>query len=147
MPLPFKLRLGRRSQQYNVASKELFVIPVELLDQSAVECTLLAHSVGQECLQSVCQRLGLQDVRIFGLLCYSKRAMFQWIDLDKPVKKQLEKFSDTLRLYLRVQLFVPNIDQLTDPVSRSHYYLQLKVKLRYSYLRACSPMDLYRCDI
>ena len=70
--MPFGLRLGRRSQQYNVLSKELFVVPVELLDQSTVECTLLATSSGQECLENVCQRLGLQDIKYFGLLCYSR---------------------------------------------------------------------------
>lgn len=59
--MPFKLRL-KKSRQYNVVSKSLFVICVELLDSTSIECTLSAESVGRECLDNVCQRLGLNQV-------------------------------------------------------------------------------------
>lgn len=59
--MPFKLRL-KKSRQYNVVSKNLFVITVELLDHSLIECTLSADSTGQECLYNVCQRVGLHQV-------------------------------------------------------------------------------------
>lgn len=59
--MPFKLRL-KKSRQYNVVSKSLFVICVELLDNATIECTLSSESVGRECLDNVCQRLGLQQV-------------------------------------------------------------------------------------
>lgn len=62
--MPFKLRL-KKSRQYNVVSKSLFVICVELLDGSTIECTLSSESVGRECLDNVCQRLGLQQVCLF----------------------------------------------------------------------------------
>ena len=61
--MPFKLRL-KKSRHYNVVSKSLFVICVELLDGNSVECTLSAESNGRECLNNVCQRLGLQQVRL-----------------------------------------------------------------------------------
>lgn len=64
--MPFKLRL-KKSRQYNVVSKSLYVICVELLDSTSIECTLSAESVGQECLDSVCQRLGLHQVVIYHL--------------------------------------------------------------------------------
>lgn len=63
--MPFKLRLKKSSRQYNVVSKSLYVICVELLDSTSIECTLSAESVGQECLDSVCQRLGLHQVNIY----------------------------------------------------------------------------------
>lgn len=59
--MPFKLKL-KKSRQYNVSSKNLFVLSVELLDNTTVECTLSSQSLGQECLNNVCQRLGLQQV-------------------------------------------------------------------------------------
>jgi hypothetical protein len=34
-------------QQYNVASKSVFVLTVELLDSSVLECTLSAESTGR----------------------------------------------------------------------------------------------------
>ena len=59
--MPFKLRLKKK--QYNVVTKAVFVICVELLDNSIVECTLCADSLGYDCLDNVCQRLGLNQVR------------------------------------------------------------------------------------
>ena len=59
--MPFKLRL-KKSKQYNVVTKTVFVICVELLDNSIVECTLSADSLGYDCLDNVCQRLGLNQV-------------------------------------------------------------------------------------
>lgn len=61
--MPFKLKL-KKSRQYNVSSKNLFVLSVELLDNTTVECTLSSQSLGQECLNNVCQRLGLQQVQL-----------------------------------------------------------------------------------
>ena len=58
--MPFKLRLKKK--QYNVVTKAVFVICVELLDNSIVECTLCADSLGYDCLDNVCQRLGLNQV-------------------------------------------------------------------------------------
>lgn len=45
-------------------TKTVFVICVELLDNSIVECTLSADSLGYDCLDNVCQRLGLNQVRL-----------------------------------------------------------------------------------
>ena len=46
MPFP-KLRLKKSKQQYNVASKAMYVITVELLDNNQLECTLTAESTGK----------------------------------------------------------------------------------------------------
>ncbi len=46
--MPFRLKLKKSKQgQYNVASKAVFVITVELLDNAVLECTLTADSTGQ----------------------------------------------------------------------------------------------------
>ncbi|KAI1301383.1 Tyrosine-protein phosphatase non-receptor type 14 [Halotydeus destructor] len=141
--MPFHLRLGKaRSQQYNVSAKE-FVIPVELLDQSTIECTLSATSTGQECLDDVCQRLGIQDCRYFGFLFRTKQGAYQWLDVEKPVKKQLDKLADSWRIYLKIQFFVPDIDMLCDDISRSHYYLQLKTQFIEDRLK-CSHEEATR---
>ena len=59
MPLKFKLKKSK--QQYNVASKSMYVITVELLDNAMLECTLTAESTGRDCMDNVSQRLGLQQ--------------------------------------------------------------------------------------
>lgn len=61
--MPFKLRL-KKSRQYNVVSKSLFVVGIELLDSTSVECTLATESLGRECLDHICQKLSFQQVRV-----------------------------------------------------------------------------------
>lgn len=125
--MPFRLRLGKRSQQYNVANKDLFVIPIEIITNEPIECTLLATSIGRECLNNVCQRLNIQQSEYFGLLFKSRKGVQQWVDLSKPLKKQLDKYSLESRLYLRLQYFVPNLHFLSDEVSRYHYFCSMKL--------------------
>ena len=52
--MPFKMPMfkSKSKAQYNVASKAVFVITVELLDNAMLECTLTADSTG-ECLAQV----------------------------------------------------------------------------------------------
>lgn len=124
--MPFHFRLGKRSQQYNVANKDLFVIPIELLTNECIECTLLASSLGQECLHNVCQKINLQQPDYFGLLFKSKKNVDQWVDLTRPLKKQLDKHATEVRLYFRLLYFVPNFHFLSDEVSRYHYFCAMK---------------------
>ncbi|GAB6026053.1 hypothetical protein CHUAL_012259 [Chamberlinius hualienensis] len=123
--MPFKIRL-KKSRQYNVVSKNLFVISVELLDRSVIECTLSSDSTGQDCLDNVCQRVGLQQPEFFGLRFVYKRHGLRWIELSRPLKKQLEKNACEFRLYLAVMFYIPDVAQLKDEVARYHYFLQLK---------------------
>ena len=58
--MPFKLRLKKSKQQYNVASKSVYVITVELLDNAQLECTLTSESTGRDCMSNVCQVLNSQ---------------------------------------------------------------------------------------
>ena len=62
MPKVFaKLGFKKSRRQYDVASKAVFVLTVELLDSSVLECTLSAESTGRDCMDNVCQRLGLHQ--------------------------------------------------------------------------------------
>ncbi|KFM56893.1 Tyrosine-protein phosphatase non-receptor type 14, partial [Stegodyphus mimosarum] len=124
--MPFKIKL-KKSRQYNVSSKNLFVLSVELLDNTTVECTLSSQSLGQECLNNVCQRLGLQQSQYFGLRFLSKKGTYWWVDLQRPLKKQLDKYAlESCNLYLGVMFFVADVNILHDEVTRYHYFLQLK---------------------
>ncbi|XP_034253094.1 tyrosine-protein phosphatase non-receptor type 14 isoform X1 [Thrips palmi] len=124
--MPFKLRL-KKSRQYNVVSKSLFVICVELLDGGSMECTLSGESTGQECLDNVCQRLGLQQPEYFGLRYIALNGMQRWLEMDRPVKRQLDKHASKLNLFLRVMYYVIGISQIHDEMTRYHYFLQLKM--------------------
>nr|CAD7573148.1 unnamed protein product [Timema californicum] len=116
--MPFKLRL-KKSRQYNVVSKSLFVICVELLDGTSIECTLSAESVGRECLDNVCQRLGLHQPEFFGLRYLSHQSQPRWVEMNQPLKKQLDKHAREPNLYLRVMFYVSGVVLLHDEMTRS----------------------------
>lgn len=141
MPFP-KLRLKKSKQQYNVASKSVYVITVELLDNAPLECTLTAESTGRDCMANVCQRLGLQQPELFGLRYVSRRSYpkVRWVDLDRPLKKQLERYASGPSgggyLYLGVMFYVTDVSLLEDEVTRYHYFMQLKLDVVEGRLRA-----------
>lgn len=127
MPLKFL----KKSRHYNVTSKSLFVISVHhLLDTSTtVDCTLSSESKGQECLDNVCQRLSISQPELFGLrfIVKGKEDELKWIDLDRPLSRQLEKYAARPKIFLRVLHYVTTgVKHLSDEVSRYYYFLQLK---------------------
>ena len=59
MPFKFGMRKGKR---YEVSSKNSYIVCVHLLDETLIECTLSTDSTGQECLDNVALRIGLNEV-------------------------------------------------------------------------------------
>ncbi|KAK6631725.1 hypothetical protein RUM43_013789 [Polyplax serrata] len=123
--MPFKLHL-KKSRHYNVISKSLFVICVELLDGTTIECSLSAESLGSECMEYVCQRLALQQYEFFGLCYTSRHGISKWVEMDRPLKRQLDKYGRDQSLYLRVMYYVNNVSLIQDETTRYHYFLQVK---------------------
>ncbi|KAL7298267.1 hypothetical protein TKK_0008619 [Trichogramma kaykai] len=125
--MPFKFHL-KKSRQYNVLSKNQYMICIELLDSTTIECTLNVNSLGQECLENVTSRVALGQPEYFSLcyVCRHGTPSPRWVDLDKPLKKQLEKDSEGFNLYLRVIFYITDVNYIQDDMTRYHYYLQLK---------------------
>nr|DBA27256.1 TPA: hypothetical protein GDO54_011420 [Pyxicephalus adspersus] len=132
--MPFKIKL-RRTKRYNVLSKNCFMSKIRLLNSSDIECTLSVDSTGQECLEAVAQRLELSETHYFGLSFVTKSQHMRWVELEKPLKKQLEKFSVEPVLYFGVMFYVPNISCLNQSVTRYQYYLQLKKNVHNEQVR------------
>lgn len=123
--MPFGLKL-RRTRRYNVLSKNCFVTRIRLLDSSVIECTLSVESTGQECLEAVAQRLELRETHYFGLWFLSKSQQARWVELEKPLKKHLDKFANEPLLFFGVMFYVPNVSWLQQEATRYQYYLQVK---------------------
>ncbi|XP_065357016.1 tyrosine-protein phosphatase non-receptor type 14 [Calliphora vicina] len=127
MPLKFL----KKCRQYNVTSKSLFVISVHhLLDTTTtVDCTISSESKGQECLDNVCQRLLIQQPEFFGLryMVKGKEDEMKWVDLERSLSRQLEKYAAGTKIFLRVRHYVTTgVRHLSDEVTRYYYFLQLK---------------------
>lgn len=140
--MPFKLKL-KKSRHYSVASKSLFVISVEILDGTTVECTLSSESTGQDCLDVVCQKLSLNQPKFFGLQYVSRNNdnNFSWLELDRPIKRQLDKYARGLNVYLRVMYYViSGVRLLNDEITRYYYFLQLKMDVIEGRI-SCTPQQ------
>ncbi|XP_037352699.1 tyrosine-protein phosphatase non-receptor type 14 [Talpa occidentalis] len=134
--MPFGLKL-RRTRRYNVLSKNCFVTRIRLLDSNVIECTLSVESTGQECLEAVAQRLELRETHYFGLWFLSKSQQARWVELEKPLKKHLDKFANEPLLFFGVMFYVPNVSWLQQEATRYQYYLQVKKDVLEGRLR-CS---------
>uniref|UniRef100_A0AAY4B0J7 protein-tyrosine-phosphatase n=1 Tax=Denticeps clupeoides TaxID=299321 RepID=A0AAY4B0J7_9TELE len=122
--MPFRIKL-RRTRRY-VLSKNYFVTRIRLLDTNVIECTLSVESTGQECLEAVAQRLELRETHYFGLWFHTKAQVHRWVELEKPIKKQLDKFGIEPLLFFGVMFYVPSVSRLEDEATRYQYYLQVK---------------------
>uniref|UniRef100_A0A803T5A0 Tyrosine-protein phosphatase non-receptor type n=1 Tax=Anolis carolinensis TaxID=28377 RepID=A0A803T5A0_ANOCA len=125
MPLPFGLKL-KRTRRYTVSSKSCLVARIQLLNNEFVEFTLSVESTGQESLEAVAQRLELREITYFSLWYFNKQNLRRWIDLDKPLKKQLDKYALEPTVFFGVVFYVPSVSQLQQEITRYQYYLQLK---------------------
>lgn len=123
--MPFKLKL-KKSKQYSVVSKSLCVIAVKLLENSSVECIVSSRTVGQECLSNVCQRLQIQQPEYFGLRYQTQEGALRWVDLERPLKRQLDKYAKECSLYLGVMFYVLDVDRLHNDITRYYYFSHLK---------------------
>ncbi|CAL1539436.1 unnamed protein product, partial [Lymnaea stagnalis] len=127
--MPFKWRL-KKTRKYDISTKNSFIVGVYLLDNAYLECTLSAESTGQECLNSIAQRVELAEGQYFGLRYVTKKLHFHWVDLEKPLKKQLDKYAQPAShshcLYFGVMFYIIGAHKIPDETARYHYYLQLK---------------------
>ncbi|XP_006890616.1 PREDICTED: tyrosine-protein phosphatase non-receptor type 14 [Elephantulus edwardii] len=140
--MPFGLKL-RRTRRYNVLSKNCFVTRIRLLDSNVIECTLSVESTGQECLEAVAQRLELRETHYFGLWFLSKSQQARWVELEKPLKKHLDKFANEPLLFFGVMFYVPNVSWLQQEATRYQYYLQVKKDVLEGRLR-CTVEQVIR---
>nr|XP_043903329.1 tyrosine-protein phosphatase non-receptor type 21 isoform X1 [Solea senegalensis] len=125
MPLPFGFKL-KRTRRYTVSSKSCLVTRIQQLNGEFVEFTLSVESTGQECLEAVAQRLELREITYFSLWYFNKQNQQRWIDLEKPLKKQLDKYGLEPTVYFGVVFYIPSVAQLQQEITRYQYYLQLK---------------------
>ncbi len=59
--MPFGIRL-KKTRRYNVTGKNSYVARIQLLDNTLLELTLTPESLGQDCLDTIAQRLQLEEV-------------------------------------------------------------------------------------
>ncbi|XP_065845545.1 tyrosine-protein phosphatase non-receptor type 21-like [Oscarella lobularis] len=116
-------------KSYSV-SRNAYGIRIHLLDGTEVDFTLSPVSTGQDCLDRVAQVLDLDESYIFGLQYYDRTDHLRWIDLEKGIRKQLERKSSIgakePEVFFRVRFFPTDTSILQQEVSKYLLFLQLK---------------------
>ena len=98
-------------------------------NKSSHECNrfILTFS-GRDCMDNVCRRVNLQQPDLFGLKFYSRRSYpkYRWVDLDRPLKKQLDKYAQqpTGPLHLG-----------TIHILRKHFYSKFFIKIGFFFVK------------
>lgn len=76
-------------------------------------------------LESFCARLPASvtfppsfQVTYFSLWYYNKQNQRRWVDLEKPLKKQLDKHALEPTAYFGVVFYVPSVSQLQQEITR-----------------------------
>uniref|UniRef100_A0A915HHF7 FERM domain-containing protein n=1 Tax=Romanomermis culicivorax TaxID=13658 RepID=A0A915HHF7_ROMCU len=117
--------MGKRGG-YNLNDCNFYILAVQMLDSSILQCTLKIASTGEDCMQYIMQKLEQQRNLYFGLKYKCSPTVYRWIDFRKPLKKQLMKHAYEFKLYFSVMFYVSNPELLSNSTERYCYYLQLK---------------------
>uniref|UniRef100_A0A1I8GVY0 protein-tyrosine-phosphatase n=1 Tax=Macrostomum lignano TaxID=282301 RepID=A0A1I8GVY0_9PLAT len=134
----FRLKFQRK-HRYDISAKGYFIVSVTLLDGTTIDQTVTSETCGKDCINFVAQKIGIRDVNYFGLQYQSPKGQ-RWVNLSKPVKRQLDKYAVDHSLRFGVMFFVEDPYAIVDDVARELYYLQL----RYNLLSGLIPCSLSR---
>ncbi|MFH4980286.1 hypothetical protein AB6A40_006995 [Gnathostoma spinigerum] len=132
MRKPLKLKWGKKSGRYDL-SQEIYVLTISIGDSPILQCTLTTDSTASQCVEYLSQKVDLNQVEMFGLRYQMKtndpdHRMMRWVDLDKPLRRQLEKWACKPRqVQLAVLYHTPNVFTLTDQMARSYYFALMKL--------------------
>eukprot|EP00794_Sanderia_malayensis_P017362 gene17361-19097_t len=111
-------------------SDKTYAVKVKLLDNTIVNIRLPSKSRGKDFLEKVAQSLELVETNYFGLQFINKKQQIRWIELNKTLKKQLERNAlnngkDDILIF-KVHFFASDCKTLKQEITRYLYYLQLK---------------------
>ncbi|XP_037078363.1 protein 4.1-like isoform X2 [Pollicipes pollicipes] len=97
---------------------------VVLLDGTLFECSVEKKATGQELLLRVTEHLDLLERDYFGLQFSDQHDPINWLQLDKPIKKQLK--SEPWELRFAVKFYPLDPSQLQEDVTRYQLCLQIR---------------------
>lgn len=121
--MPLKLRLGKNSGRYDL-SQDIYVLSVFVGDYLLVQCTLTSDSTALQCIAFLKEKIELAQSQFFALRYQMKcndpdRRMMRWVEMEKPLRKQLEKWACKPRqVQLAILFHTPNVFVLNDPIAR-----------------------------
>jgi len=141
--MPFSFFRGKKKEKYTLSQKNSCLLKVKLLDGNHTECSVTAESTGRDCINTALSKNNIDEVEFFGLKynLKNKNKEYRWIDLDKPIKKHLDKYSSDSVVILGIIFYVPSINYIKQEVTRYFYYLQVREDIITGKI-SCSDKDI-----
>ncbi|XP_028966651.1 FERM domain-containing protein 3 [Galendromus occidentalis] len=117
------------------ANRQEYRCTVRLLDddEPPINCDFQHVCLGQYVLDFVCSSIGLLEKDLFGLRYVDSHNQRRWLDLSKPVLKQVKDIRNVVFCF-RVKFYPPNPLDLKEDSTRYQVYLQLKRDLSHGRL-------------
>ena len=104
------------------------------LDKATIEYRFDKSTLGNDCLLFAAEEFRIKEHIYFSLKFKSIRQKTRWVQKDKPIKKQLERYSldglyEPITLSLEVKFYPIQVHLVEDEVTRYLFYLQLKMDI------------------
>uniref|UniRef100_A0A0N4ZQ00 protein-tyrosine-phosphatase n=1 Tax=Parastrongyloides trichosuri TaxID=131310 RepID=A0A0N4ZQ00_PARTI len=126
-----KLKIGKKSGKYEI-SQDIFVVTIFICDKSLCQCTLNSESTPFSIIEYLTQKINLEQTEFYGFKYQLKcsdpdKRIYRWLEFDKPVKKQLDKYACKPRsIQLSILYSTINPSLICDKMSRSIYFYLTK---------------------
>lgn len=119
----FRRRFGKDKEEKK--DKHALDYVIVLLDGSDLSFNLHKKAKGQELLDLVFKNLDLVEKDYFGLQFMDTHQVSHWLNPLKKIKKQV-KIGPPFTLHFRVRFYAAEPQDLTEELTRYHFFLQIK---------------------
>lgn len=124
---------GSISARTSLTSRKDYKITIQLLDDNeSIVQEFNKNANGQTVLDYVCEYLNVVEKDYFGLRFQDISKHRYWIDLNKPISKQLR--GPNLGLRFRVRFYPSNVGVLQEEITRYQLFVQLQRDLLHGRL-------------
>ncbi|XP_077158773.1 band 4.1-like protein 4B isoform X2 [Paroedura picta] len=143
-------------QAVAAGSKAALQCRVQLLDGAELSVDLPKHAKGQDLFDQIVYHLDLVETDYFGLQFIDMSQVMHWLDLSKPIKKQI-RIGPPYMLQFRIKYYSSEPNNLHEEFTRYLFVLQLRQdilsgKLKCPYETAvelaalCLQAELGECE-
>ncbi|XP_046442201.1 FERM, ARHGEF and pleckstrin domain-containing protein 1-like [Daphnia pulex] len=120
---------GGSSPNLSKRSSKILVVRVQMLDDTITMFQIQAKAMGSVLFEQVCQQVNLLESDYFGLEYTSSENVKFWLDLEKPMNRQLELSLTDPLLRFAVKFYAPDPAQLEEEFTRYLFCMQIKQDL------------------
>lgn len=95
--------------------------------------------------RTISEILFIPQITYFSLWYYNKQNQQRWIDLEKPLKKQLDKYGLEPTVYFGVVFYVSTVTQLQQEITRLRTRIWLKMITLVLLLQRFYSLPFFSC--